>query len=250
MEKKPLLMENLTWREVEEAVKGGVKTCLIPLGSTEEHGYHLPLYTDTIIAYEVAVRAASRVEALVAPPLGFGVCRSTAFFPGTLTISLETLKGLLEEICLSLHRHGLRNLVLVPGHLGAAQLVGLELAAQKLVRENPGLQMAIARFPEILKEKLGEGVLEDPLDLHAGEVETSLMLVLRPELVKMELAEAEHPPLPSHLVVRNLLRYMKTGVIGDATKASREKGEAILEALVSGVVEIVESLESGENLKS
>ncbi len=249
MENKPLLLEELTWHDFKQAVESGVRTALLPLGSTEEHGFHLPLLTDTIIAYEVAVRAARQVRVFVAPPLPYGVCRTTAFFPGTLTISMETLQKLVEEICLSLHRHGVRNIVLVPGHLGAAQLVGLELTAQKLVRENPDLRMAIVRVLEVLREQVG-GLLEDPSDLHAGEMETSLMLVLRPSLVKAELARAEHPKLPRHLVVLNPARYMETGVMGDATKASREKGEAILKALVSGVVEAVRMVEAEGSRKA
>jgi len=241
-----LLLGDLTWPEVEDAAKAGVRTVIIPLGSTEEHGLHLPLLTDTIIAYEVAVRAASKVKAFVCPPVPFGVCRTTAVFPGTLTISLETLQSLVEELCLSLRRHGFRNLVLVPGHLGAAQIVGLELAAQKLIRQHPDLGIALVRFPEVLKDKLAEGMLEDPLDLHAGEVETSLMMFLRPDLVKAERVKAEHPKFPKHVVASNPRKYMETGVMGDASRASKAKGEAILKALVEGVVEAVNMLEAGK----
>lgn len=240
------LLGDSTWPEVEEAVRSGVKTAIIPLGSTEEHGLHLPLLTDTIIAYEVAVRAASKVKAFVCPPVPFGVCRTTAAFPGTLTINLETLQSLVEELCLSLHRHGFRNIVLVPGHLGAAQIVGLELAAQKLIRQHPDLGMALVRFPEVLKDKLAGGLLEDLSDLHAGEVETSLMMVLRPELVKAEKVKAEHPEFPRHVVASNPRKHMETGVMGDASKASKAKGEAILEALVEGVVEAVKLLEASK----
>lgn len=246
MKDEVLLLGDLTWPEVEEAAKAGVRTVIIPLGSTEEHGLHLPLLTDTIIAYEVAVRAASKVKALVCPPIPFGVCRTTASLPGTLTISLETLQSLVEEVCLSLHRHGFRNLVLVPGHLGTAQIVGLELAAQRLVRQHLDLRMALVRFPEVLKDRLARGLLEDPSDLHAGEVETSLMMVLRPGLVKAEKVKAEHPKFPKHMVVAEPREYLKTGVMGDAVKASKVKGEAILEALVEGVVEAVRLLEAGK----
>ena len=246
---KPLLLENLTWPEVKKAVKAGVRTALFPLGSTEEHGFHLPLSTDMVIAYEVAVRAASKVKALVVPPLPFGVCRTTAPFPGTLTISLETLQRIVEEVCLSLHSHGVRNIVLVPGHLGSAQLVGLELAAQRLVRLNPDLHMAIVRFPEVLRRQLAEGFIEDAEDLHAGEVETSLMLVLKPKLVKAELAQgavgddglrtqvADLLGRHGSCAARGIRRGVRNGLKRTRLGVDREKIRATAETEIHGVVE-------------
>ncbi|WP_309493627.1 creatininase family protein [Candidatus Hecatella orcuttiae] len=235
------LLEEMNWKELEKALRE-TKTVIVPCGSTEEHGYHLPLSTDTLIACEIARRTAERVNVLVAPPINYGVCRSTGSFPGTLTISLDALRALVEEICESLHAHGFRNIILLPGHLGAAQMVGLELAAQKLVEKHQDLSMAVVRWEEAIKKLTGT-VLKDPRDGHAGEAETSLMLALKPELVRMEKTVDEHPRFPEHLVVAKPGDYLKSGVMGSPTKASREKGEKILEALVREVEELVKRME-------
>lgn len=235
------LLEEMDWKELKKALRE-TRTIIVPCGSTEEHGYHLPLSTDTLIACEVARQAARRAKVLVAPPINYGVCRSTGPFPGTLSLSLDTLRMLVEEICESLHAHGFRNIILLPGHLGAAQIVGLELAAQKLVEKHQGLSMAVLRLEATVRKLLGT-VLEDERDGHAGEAETALLLALRPELVRRGRAVAEHPCFPEHLVVAKPRDYMKSGVIGDPTKASREKGEKILEALVRETVELVRKME-------
>ena len=234
------LMENMTWKEVEEAVKQ-TKTVIIPFGSTEEHGYHLPLSTDYLIAYEIGKMVAEKVKVLVAPPITYGVCRTTASFPGTITISLETIKNLTKEICKSFCMHGFKNLILLPGHLGSAQLTGLELAAQETIQMYPNLNIVLVRIPYILQKYLD--VVEDKEDLHAGEVETSLMLVLKPDLVKKDKIVSEHPKFPEHFIVWEPRKYMKSGVMGSAEKASKEKGEALLKILVDEIISLVKKLE-------
>jgi len=236
------LMENMTWSEVEEYVKI-VKTVIVPFGSTEEHGYHLPLSTDFSVAYDIGRRVAEKVDVLVTPPLNYGVCRSTAHFPGTITISLDTLRSFVKDIFQSLYNHGLKNFIFLPGHLGTAQLIGLELDAQELIRLYPDINIAIAQLPLLLKELFKE-LIEDTSDYHAGEIETSMMLAIKPELVRKDKAVSEHPAVPEHLIVRDPRRYMRSGVMGDATKASREKGERIMETAVEKIISLVKQMDT------
>lgn len=240
MSMRKTLMEDMTWKEVEESLKV-TRIVIVPWGSTEEHGYHLPLATDSIIAYEIAKRAAERTNALVTPPINYGVCRRTAPFPGTVAVSFDAVRSLAVDICMSLYAHGFRAIIFFPGHLSAAQLMALELAAQSLLQTHPDLKIAIANLPKLLKNL--QDVIEDRGDLHAGEIETSMILAINRNLVTMEKCTAEHPTFPEHLVLREPRRYMTSGVIGDATKASEEKGRTLLEAAVQGLTEIIKQLE-------
>ena len=234
------IMENMTWNEVERKLKE-TRTGIIPFGSTEEHGYHLPLSTDYLVAYEIAKRIADETSTLVTPPVCYGVCRRGETFPGTITISFDTLRSLATDIAESLYSQGLRNIIFLPGHLGSAQLVSLELSAQELLKRHLDLNVAIIRLPEVLG-KLPAGSIDEPFG-HAGEVETSIMLALAPHQVRMENATSEVPRFPSHIVVRDAREFMESGVMGDATKATQKKGEAILKLLVSEISSLIRETE-------
>ncbi|WP_455278894.1 creatininase family protein [[Eubacterium] cellulosolvens] len=230
------VMENMTWKEVESKLSKS-KTVIIPFGSTEEHGYHLPLSTDYFVAYELAKRVGKKIQALVAPPICYGVCRRGASFQGTITISIDTLRSLTIDIITSLHSQGFRNIIVLPGHLGSAQTIGLELACQKLVKQNENLKIVLIDLSKIL-EKIPEGIIGEQFG-HAGEVETSLMLALDPAIVRMADATDEKPIFPAHLVVRDSRKFMKSGVIGNANAASIEKGTVILELFVNEISKVI-----------
>ncbi|MBS7623340.1 creatininase family protein, partial [Candidatus Bathyarchaeota archaeon] len=102
------IMEGMTWKGVKRSLRQ-IKTVLIPFGSTEEHGYHLPLSADCKILYEIAKLVSEKTSALVAPPVCYGVCRLGSTSLGTITISLETMKFLATDIVDSLHSQGMRN---------------------------------------------------------------------------------------------------------------------------------------------
>jgi creatinine amidohydrolase len=233
------LMEELTWQDIKARLVE-TKTVIIPFGSTEEHGPHLPLSTDTKIAYELAARVAERVRVLVAPPICYGVCRRTGSFPGTISISFETLRLLVRDLVESLYSQGFRNIIFLPGHLGDAQIVGMELSAQEAIKKHSDLNLSIIRLPKII-ENFPQGLVDEPLG-HAGEVETSIMLAISPSQVAMERAVSEKPNFPPHTVVRDSRVYMESGVMGDATKAKPDKGKAILELLVEEISKVIRQL--------
>lgn len=226
------LMANMTWKEVESTLSKN-KTVIIPFGSTEEHGYHLPLSTDYFVAYELAKLVGKRIQVLVAPPICYGVCRRGASFPGTITISIDTLRTLTIDIITSLHSQGFRNIIILPGHLGSAQIIGLELACQELLIKHETLKIALIDLTKFL-EKIPEGLIEERFG-HAGEVETSLMLALDPKIVRMTDAISEKPIFPAHQIVRDSKKFMKSGVMGDAKIASIEKGTTILDLFVNEI---------------
>jgi creatinine amidohydrolase len=113
-----MIIEEMTMNEFAAGLER-TRTVLIPFGATEEHGPHLPLATDTLHAVAVGHRLAERRPIFIAPPVPYGVCRSTADHPGTLSISTATLRTLAIDIVAALYRQGLRNFILLTGHAGA-----------------------------------------------------------------------------------------------------------------------------------
>ncbi|MGQ9543160.1 MAG: creatininase family protein [Candidatus Bathyarchaeia archaeon] len=238
------LMEKMTWQDVQARLVE-TKTVIVPLGSTEEHGYHLPLSTDTQIAYELARRVAEEMNILAAPPICYGVCRMGESFPGTVSLTFETLRLLMRDLIESLYRQGFRNIIFIPGHSGTAQLVGLELSGQEALKKYGDLNLAIIRISKIL-ERLPAGLVSEPLG-HAGEVETSIMLAISPDQVRMEGATSENPIFPTHIIVKDSKVFMRSGVIGDATKANVKKGEAILELLVKEICSLIQQIHASSH---
>lgn len=239
-----MIIEEMTMSGFEEGL-ALTRTALIPFGSVEEHGPHLPLSTDTLQAYEVGKKAALQVPLFVAPPVHYGNCRSTACHPGTLSISTVTLKLLFKDIVRSMRGHGLRNFIALSGHAGGAHRMALQDAGEELIAEFADIGIAVVTEFDLARDE-GREVIETPGDCHAGEIETSRMLHTHPHLVRGG-APKEFPAFPPGILVRDKRRYWPGGVWGDPGKASAEKG-ALLEALVVGrLVELVRALENSHD---
>ena len=239
----------LAWPEIE-ALAGRERAVIIqPLGAIEQHGSHLPVVTDLAIASGVIGAALERlppeVPAYSLAPLGYGKSDEHIHFPGTMTLSAETLLHLLMEIGQSVYRSGFRKLVFLNAHGGQPQVV--EIAARQLRIAYPDFEIFPLFVWNVPRDAAAQSALET--EIHAGDSETSLMLALMPELVRMELARAELPPglsptsllsiegkLPFAWVTRDL---SASGVIGDPTGATREKGEALLGSLAAGWVRVL-----------
>lgn len=218
------------------------RTVLIPFGSTEEHGSHLPLDTDTLHAIEVGRRLAEVRDIFIAPPIHYGVCRSTANHPGTLSISTETLKGLTIDIVSALYMQGLRNVILLSGHAGGTHMAALTDAGEKLLQLHAELKIAVLT-EYMLAAKSGRHLIETEGDSHAGEIETSRILYSHPQLVK-GTAPREFPAFPNGILVRDKQKYWPGGVWGDPTRATAEKGAALEKLVVAELAELADQLEN------
>ena len=200
-------------------VPGGA-TVVVPLGSTEQHGPHLPLSTDTAIAVAVASRVAEAFGAVVAPALPYGASGEHQAFPGTVSIGTAALSTVLIELVRSLSTWAGR-IVLVTGHGGNAGALGL---AVPLLREQGH---DVAWLPCVVAG-----------DAHAGRTETSIMLHLDPGLVDLSAAAsgatAPLRELMAGLVAGGVAAVSPNGVLGDPTGASAAEGVALLEAMVAG----------------
>jgi creatinine amidohydrolase len=239
--------ENLTMPGFEE-LRGRSRTVILPVGSLEEHGPHLPLGTDTLHAIEVARRVAQRRQVLVAPPVFYGLCRSTREHPGTVSISGDTLRRLLLDLGREFYRQGLRNLLFISGHAGGTHMCALVEAGETLLAELPEVRVAVVNLLDLLREVLSArpDLVKTRGDSHAGEVETALMLAAYPQLVQGR-APAEWPSFPKYVLVRDKRRYWPGGVWGDPAAASAAQGEEILAAETLRLAEVIARLEEEKN---
>ena len=236
-----MLIEDLTMMEFCAGLEK-TRTVLIPVGSVEEHGDHLPLATDTIQAVEVAKKASHVVPLFVAPPINYGNCRSTSCHPGTISIRTATLKALVYDIVSSLYVHGLRNFIILSGHAGAAHCLALQEVGEDLLVALAESRIAVVTEYTLAKEE-GRTLVETPGDSHAGEIETSRILHTHPHLVKGPGCE-EYPNFPVGILVRDKRKFWPGGVWGNPSKASAAKGKQIEALVVTKVVELVQQLET------
>jgi creatinine amidohydrolase len=240
----------LTWPEMNEAI-AAQKLVVLPTGSTEQHGRHLPLDVDFFlcesVCLEVGRRAAERV--LVLPPIAYGFNLHHIDFPGTIHIEPETFIAFCLNITKSVAYHGFQKILLVNGHGSNAPLV--DLVARKTVLETRSLCFATGYYHFLLEAFAA--IRETPVMAHADEFETSLYLHLAPERVQMDRAVEDNDRMgkfvssdsTSNYPVRfndYWGRWTQTGVHGDPTKATADKGKILFEAAVSGLVRIVDEL--------
>jgi creatinine amidohydrolase/Fe(II)-dependent formamide hydrolase-like protein len=241
----------LTWPEAEERFKQ-LDIALLPVGSIEQHGPHLPLDTDAFDAKYLARRianACSDPKPLILPNISYGVSYHHDEFKGTVSISNDTLAKLVYDIGISVSRNGIKKLVIINGHGGNSP--ALNHAAQMINRD---AHIFVCVDTGETSDVDIYALVETPNDVHAGEIETSTSLAVRPHLVKMDQARREVPKFSSRYLdftsKRGVLWYAYTrkishsGVMGDPTKASAEKGKKIWEMMITHLVALVEDLKS------
>ncbi|MBI5343884.1 MAG: creatininase family protein [Deltaproteobacteria bacterium] len=237
-----MILGELTMEEFKRALKK-TKTLIVPFGAVEAHGRHLPLDTDTRIMREVAEKASQRAGVFTAPPVQYGVCTSTGAHPGTIGITCESLRMLVKDIVRDGCRKGLRNFILISGHGGGLHVSALREAGEALIREMEGIKIAALSVYELIGKEVRD-ISETKDDSHAGEVETSLMLYLAPELVKGRSKE-EYPRLPRPVIARDKMKYWPGAVWGNPAKASKEKGEKMFGIMVDKVVLLIREAAPG-----
>ncbi len=235
-----MIIQEITMTEFEEGLKK-TQTVIVPVGTTEEHGSHLPLATDIIHVYEMVKEASRRVDVFIAPPVFFGLCRSTSQHPGTINVSGDTFRSLVKDIVISLYAHKMRDFMIISGHAGGTHMSSLTEVGELLLNELPEINIAVVSLFELIEKECLD-VIETEGDGHAGELETSLILYSKPHLVK-GLGESSYPRIPPYFLVRDKRKYWPSGVWGDPTKASAEKGKRIFDIAVDKIVNLKKELE-------
>ena len=232
--------EEMTWPEAKEKILAA-RGVIIALGSVEQHGPHLPLGTDMFMGQEVACRVGELTDCLVLPVIPFGQVWPAKDFPGTISLSPETLCNLLVDISPSLNHHGAKNIIMITGHSGNSSV--MKDAARILYDRYHMKNVLYYAYPD--KKKLAEGIMESPFWngrlMHAAEMETSMMLAVKPELVHMDRAVREYPDVPEALDFKSVpwSEYSQTGVFGDATLATEKKGEKYIKRMAEHIAKSI-----------
>jgi creatinine amidohydrolase len=243
-------LQDLTWQEVEAAERDCV--VLIPTGSLEQHGPHLPLFTDSIIVTAVAEAVESRLGAkvLLTPTLWLGASGHHLKFPGSLSNSFCAYNGAIESIVESLIPHGFTKFYVLNGHGGNNEPNGI--AMRTLKAKYPNLTFGHSGYFGFTSKKISE-VMEGPIKemRHACEAEVSLILHLRPDLVRKNKLRDDglYPDPPVLGVIHHFDEMTEEGSLGYASLGTAEKGRVIFDAAVEGVSVEIESIADGYVLR-
>lgn len=229
-----ILLEDLTWQEAEKVLKPDT-IVVIPIGAeSKEHGPHLQLKNDWLMAEYLKREVLKRANVVVAPTVNYHYYPAFGEYPGSTTLRLETARDLMVDICRSLARYGPRRFYAL--NTGVSTLRALRLSAEVLA--NDGITL---RYTDILKvnEATENRVRKEEGGTHADEIETSMMLFIAPASVDMKKAVKDYHPSGKGGLSRQPNGpgdYSASGVFGDATLATRRKGEILVHGLVEGIV--------------
>lgn len=250
-ERKSFLWELMTWPEIEDYLKK-VDTVILPCGAIEQHGPHLPVdidYFDAKYMAEKVAEACTDPKPLVLPTIPFGVSYHHQDFKGTLSVTNDALSKFVYDLGMSLAKNGVRKIVILNGHGDNAPT--LSYAAQMINRDAKiFVCVDTGETSDVDLYKM----VETPNDIHAGELETSTTLAIRPEMVQMDKAVNQTMSFGSKFLdfdnERGVNWYVHThklsesGIMGDATKASEEKGRKMWHLMITNMVRFVESIKS------
>lgn len=249
------LQEN-SWDEIEVLKEKSGGVIIIPVGSTEQHGSHLPLGTDTMVAMMLAEDAAEKTGVPVAPPLWFGWSPHHMVLPGTITLRPEVLIEVLYDIIESLHKHGFQKFVVVNGHR-IVNIPWMQISAERAQRV---LGVKVVLFdPAYMSKEIVPQLGYGPVG-HSEEIETSHMLYKYPHLVHLEKAQdnpvqkhefySVDPAYPGDTLcyVPSTIKDMQKsvdaagGTTGTPSKSSKEKGQIYHDHVVKNLVMVIERL--------
>lgn len=251
-----VLLQDMSWEESQAFQTQCKGVAIVPVGSVEQHGYHLPLGTDTYVAQMLAEDAANESPVLVTPPIWFGWSPHHMALAGTVTIRAEILIEYLYDVMVSLKDHGFNKIILINGHR-VVNIPWMQITAERAQRLL-GIRVKIFD-PAYMSKSLIEELEFGPVG-HSEEIETSHMLYKHPNLVHME--KAKDNPITAHLLysvdprytgdtlcyVPSTLQDMKTsvdvagGTTGEPSKSSSGKGQIYHKHLVNNLVQVIKQL--------
>ncbi|MCU1530322.1 MAG: creatininase family protein [Frondihabitans sp.] len=246
-----MLEAHLTsWTDVRDHIAAGHGVAILPFGALEEHGPQLPLGTDTIVAVHAARQLAAHFEAVLLPAIHYGETWATAGYPGTVALSPTTVTAIALDIGRSVASFGIRQFIILNGDfgnrgpLGAAARELEALGVPTLVLNYPGLDEAIA--------DVRESVPAVAFMNHAEEIETSMVLAAEPDSVHPDRYAPEYPVFPVDFGLRPLQLHnvSVSGVFGDPSSATADKGDALYAAVLAASIPIVERFIEGTTVGS
>lgn len=248
---KTIRMEEMNWIDISKAIRKGFTKVIIGIGSTEQHGPHLPTHTDAMIADVLANRVALKLKnALQAQTIRIGCSDYHLSFPGTISLKKKTLKALLFDYVNSLSKHGFKTIIFISSHGGNFEAT--KEAIDEIQPKYPKIK--IIGFADLMKfwKDLWEisqnfGISIEEAGGHAGEIETSQMLTIaETQVMKDRFGPGYIGPISSDtnrvLFEKGMSSLSKSGVIGDPTRADIKKGRLYMEKMVDYFVENIKNL--------
>jgi creatinine amidohydrolase len=249
MERKAYLYEHYTWPELGEIAKKQ-PVVILPVGSVEDHGRHLPLDTDNFLIWSICEAAAQRAEGdiLLMPPVSYGFETHHMDYPGTIDIKAEHLLHFVLDITKSVAHHGFKRILIADGH--GSNMPILDLVARHTILETDSL-CGVFIWPSLVAKVIAK-VRESERGgmAHACELETSVYLYLDEKRVQMHEAKKEMGMPPSEFIWMDLMegspvllmdqwsRFTRSAVSGDPTLANPQKGKIVFEAVVDALVRL------------
>jgi creatinine amidohydrolase len=251
--------EEFTWPEIRDAVAQN-RVAVLPVGTVEQHGPHLPLVTDVLTATEMSRLAVERApqDAVLMPSVYYSFNEHHMDFPGTIAVEGETIVNYVTDIGRSLAHHGFRKILIVNGH--GSNVPFLDVAARNITNRTEAI-CAMASWWSLIPKELLKELRESEYPggmAHGCELETSVLLYLRGDLVQMDKAQRDISFQPTEFFFWDLQapspiffqewfsRYSRTGTVGDPTKATREKGRRFVEAVVERMVALIREFRARE----
>lgn len=237
---KGILLENITWVEAEKILNSDT-VIVIPLGAAaKEHGPHLKLKNDFLISEYLKNQTLQKADVVIAPTINYHFYPAFVEYPGSTTLRLETARDMVVDICRSLANYGVRRFYIL--NTGISTLRALKPAAEALAAD--GILMQYTDLQK-LTGAVEKEISKQEGGTHADEIETSMMLYIAPDSVDMKKAVKDYHPSKGKLTRDPNNKegtYSATGIWGDPTLATREKGRKIMEAMVTGILKDIEDI--------
>ena len=213
---------------------------VLPIGSFEQHGAHLPLATDTVVACAIAERVAAAYDLFLLPPVTISCSHEHSAWPGTVSISHTTLTAVITDVLASLRRSGVERLALVNGHGGNYVLSNI---VQEANIGEPTMTLFPAREDWEAARTAAELTTTAHDDMHAGEIEVSILRHVAPELLREGVEASDHHASDrKFLLLHGMAAYTSSGVIGAASQGTADKGRRVLDSLVAGFKDHLDAL--------
>ncbi len=266
-DKQPRIWENMTVEEMRQALRD-TRTAILPLGVTEQHGYHLPLCTDTLDVEGVARLVGARTGAVVAPALPYSF--SGGELPGTINVTPAVMSLMVRDIVDSIVQNGFKQVVIMLGHGGSENFAALKDTLHLYLRTNRSVaEDTVLVFAPIWEFSPSWRKCFTENDFHAGKAETSVVMALRPDLIRPRRMVMDKPKLAAlqrqnpdnyqlveklvlspHVIPRIRQRPdIRVGVMGYPEKATVQLGEKIVREMVAGLTKLVQMVEKRKTTK-
>ncbi len=228
-----LYWDEYSYDEIEEILKEE-PLIILPIGSVEAHGHHLPLNTDMLQPLWLAEEIAKRLNALILPPIHYGWTESLASFPGTISISFDSLKNFVKDVLYAVFKQGGKNILVLSGHASTNHMAALRLACEEIAKE--GAKIMLLSDYYIAYQYRGTMVPED--DGHAGVIETSRVMAIRPELVKKNY-KFERREYGKYMVVVDYKNIVPYATFSNPEGANKELGEKLNSLILEELIKII-----------